>query len=163
MLLVLRLSRLLLKSLTTLCAYGNFALHKIVPQYVLSPSAYVHSYEVCRRRAATAAQWFQMAKKRWKKVHPKWFHEFFHASFCKFTLLPFPVACVSHSKLVKSLQAQVWSVNFTNILNLVFGGIMKLDPTVRHGCSFMRRWDVAFVENRRSLGIKTTTAKLVSN
>ena len=50
MLLVLRLSRLLLKSLTTLCAYGNFALHKIVPQYVLSPSAYVHPYEVCRRR-----------------------------------------------------------------------------------------------------------------
>ena len=48
--LVLRLSRLLLKSLTTLCAYGNFALHKIVPQYVLSPSASVHPYEVCRRR-----------------------------------------------------------------------------------------------------------------
>ena len=58
MLLVLRLSRLLLKSLTTLCAYGNFALHKIVPQYVLSPSAYVHPYEVChrRRRAATVVR-----------------------------------------------------------------------------------------------------------
>ena len=55
MLLVLRLSkRLLLKSLTTLCAYGNFALHKIVPQYVLSPSAYVHPYEVCRRRHRAA-------------------------------------------------------------------------------------------------------------
>ena len=54
MLLVLRLSRLLLKSLTTLCAYGNFALHKIVPQYVLSPSAYVHPYEVCRRRRRAA-------------------------------------------------------------------------------------------------------------
>ena len=54
MLLVLRLSRLLLKSLTTLCAYGNFALHKIVPQYVLSPSAYVHSHEVCRRRRRAA-------------------------------------------------------------------------------------------------------------
>ena len=53
--LVLRLSRLLLKSLTTLCAYGNFALHKIVPQYVLSPSASVHPYEVCRRRRRRAA------------------------------------------------------------------------------------------------------------
>ena len=52
--LVLRLSRLLLKSLTTLCAYGNFALHKIVPQYVLSPSASVHPYEVCRRRRRAA-------------------------------------------------------------------------------------------------------------
>ena len=37
---------------------------------------------------------------------------------------------VSYQKFVKSLQEQVWSVIFTNFLNLIFGGNFEFDPTV---------------------------------
>ena len=68
---------------------------------------------VVRRRLCAAAHWFQMSKNP-----PK--HKF-----------PFPVACASHTKFVKPLQAQVRFVDFTNFLNLVFGGILHYGPTVR--------------------------------
>ena len=36
------------------------------------------------------------------------------------------IACASHSKFVKSLQAQVWSDNFTNFLYLFLAGFFNL-------------------------------------
>ena len=58
-------------------------------------------------------------------------HKFAQGGFTSFSMeLPFPVTCASHSKVVKPLQAQVWFVDFTNFLNLVFGGFLQYDPTL---------------------------------
>ena len=96
MLLVLRLSRLLLKSLTTLCAYGNFALHKIVPQYVLSPSAYVHPYEVCRRRrrAATVVRSSVVDASQKAKIAEKVHKPTLTVNAINFELIGFTVVCI---------------------------------------------------------------------
>ena len=62
------------------------------------------------------------------------FYELFHISFCNFTQLPFPViACTTYAKFVKSLQARVWSVNFTNFLNRIFGMFLTFGPAVHTG------------------------------
>jgi len=71
-----------------------------------------------------------MSKTRQKLVHPRWFHEIFHASFWKFSQLPFPVACASHSKFVKSLQAQYDPSISRFLLNLISGGLLQFGPTV---------------------------------
>ena len=46
-------------------------------------------------------------------------------------LLLSATACAFYSKFVKMLLAQVWSDNFTNFLNLIFGGFLPFGPSVR--------------------------------
>ena len=67
------------------------------------------------------AQWFRIAETRQKKrVH-------LMQTYLRFTQFLFPIiACISHSKLVKLLQAQLWSVNFTNFFEPIFGGFFNL-------------------------------------
>ena len=53
------------------------------------------------------------------------FHEFFQTSFSKLTWFPFLVmTCTLYSKFVKLLQP----VNFTNFMNLIFGGFFAIWP-----------------------------------
>ena len=58
-------------------------------------------------------------------------HKFFKTNFCKFTTISVSGGCALYSKLVKSLQAQVWSVNFTNFQNSIFGGFLQFGSAVR--------------------------------
>ena len=57
---------------------------------------------------------------------------------------------VSYQKFVKSLQEQVWSVIFTNFLNLIFGGNFEFDPTVRKLLKIITN-DIAIIAEVHSL------------
>ena len=63
-----------------------------------------------------------MTKTSRKRNHMMWYHKFLRASFKKFKLFPV-IVCASLSK-VKPLQEQIWSINLTIFLNLIFGGLL---------------------------------------
>ena len=66
-----------------------------------------------------------MSKTRQKLVHPKWFHSFFMQGSAN-----------SHNFHFRFLQAQVWSVNFTNFFILFLAGfcnLAKLRPPTKPG------------------------------
>ena len=109
-----------------------------------------------------AAQWFQMARTRQKKVCPKWFHEFLQASFSKILItsvsgLPKVISRVFTSKFQQILITSVSGLltlhiqNLSNrcmhkynpptftifFVNLIYGGILTVGPSVgpkRGGC-----------------------------
>ena len=57
------------------------------------------------------------------------FHEFFQSNFQLIYIISVSgFLWVSHSKLVKLLQTQVWPLNFTNFLNVIFGGFLAICP-----------------------------------
>ena len=65
-----------------------------------------------------AAQWFQMARTRQKKVCPKWFHEFLQASFSK-------ILITSVSGLPKVIS-RVFTSKFQQILITSVSGLLTL-------------------------------------
>ena len=99
-----------------------------------------------------AAQWFQMARTRQKKVCPKWFHEFLQASFSK-------ILITSVSGLPKVIS-RVFTSKFQQILITSVSGLLTLHIRCRHKYwmtnmyrNYFRRllWGQGLIQKKKSL------------